>query len=179
MTLTRFCDPELTRACTRPGRCGNVCDRQTEPVTRFNPSAGSPDTAMQIAIIKHLATAPARPAPIDMVLHCPACGLQHIDAPDNRHYLPGTAEEWTNPPHRSHLCHGCGHVWRPADVPTNGVQAVKTKGQGDSPLRYVIAARVDRIQDAFTQRLERQRRTGDVKGATATQSAIDLIRSTP
>src|SRR5574340_600312 len=23
---------------------------------------------------------------------------------------------WDNPPHRSHLCHGCGHIWRPADV---------------------------------------------------------------
>lgn len=59
---------------------------------------------------------------IDMVLHCPACGLQHIDE---------ATAAWPNPPHRSHLCHGCGHVWRPADVPTNGVKAVKTKGQRD------------------------------------------------
>ena len=43
--------------------------------------------------------APAPVAPIDMVLHCPACGLQHIDGPDER--TPG----WTNAPHRSHLCH--------------------------------------------------------------------------
>lgn len=92
--------------------------------------------------------------PIDMVLHCPACGEQHIDAPDE---VPGqpilksasttehphkmmqvgtyTAQgEWTNPPHRSHLCHGCGHIWRPADVPTNGVSAAKTKGKADSPV---------------------------------------------
>lgn len=62
--------------------------------------------------------------PIDMVLRCPACGTQHIDAPDH---------DWTNPPHRSHLCHKCGHIWRPADVPTNGVAAIKTKGRGDSP----------------------------------------------
>ena len=70
-------------------------------------------------------TAPV--APIDMVLHCPACGLQHIDGPDER--TPG----WTNAPHRSHMCHGCGHIWRPADVATNGVLAVKTKGKADSP----------------------------------------------
>lgn len=42
------------------------------------------------------------------------------------------------PDHRSHLCRpedgGCGHIWRPADVPTNGVAAVKTKGQNDSPI---------------------------------------------
>ncbi|MGO4151375.1 hypothetical protein [Cupriavidus sp. YAF13] len=72
--------------------------------------------------------------PIDMVLHCPACGMQHIDAPDHLHYMPGTSKEWDNPPHRSHLCHNCAHIWRPADVPTNGVAAVKTKGSADSPI---------------------------------------------
>jgi len=61
--------------------------------------------------------------PIDMILFCPACGLQHTDEPNG---------DWTNPPHRSHLCHGCGRIWRPADVPTNGVAAIKTKGKADS-----------------------------------------------
>lgn len=56
----------------------------------------------------------AREMPIDMVLFCPVCGLQHVDAPE-------PAKGWENPPHRSHLCHGCSHVWRPAGVPTNGV----------------------------------------------------------
>ena len=73
--------------------------------------------------------APAQAEPIDRVLHCPACGMQHIDAPKDHPLNP-----WLNPPHRSHLCHGCGHIWRPADVPTNGVQAVKTKGKADSPI---------------------------------------------
>lgn len=71
--------------------------------------------------------------PIDMILFCPACGHQHVDAPDPMHFMPGTSEEWTNPPHRSHLCHECGHTWRPADVATNGVRAIKTKGKLDSP----------------------------------------------
>lgn len=61
--------------------------------------------------------------PIDMVLFCPACGLQHVDGP---------TEAWMNPPHRSHLCAGCGHIWRPADVPTNGVAAILTRGANDS-----------------------------------------------
>ena len=76
------------------------------------------------------------PQPIDMVLHCPKCGVQHIDAPDRTQAKRGDRgwEEWDNPPHRSHLCHGCGHIWRPADVPTNGVAAVKTAGKADSPL---------------------------------------------
>ena len=63
--------------------------------------------------------------PIDMVLFCPSCGKQHIDAPD--------PAPWCWPPHRSHLCRGCGYTWRPADVPTNGVEAVKTAGKRDHP----------------------------------------------
>jgi hypothetical protein len=79
-----------------------------------------------------LAIAAEKEAPIDMVLHCPKCGKQHIDAPEehwNRRYL----YDWENPPHRSHLCHGCGYIWRPADVPTNGVYALATKGKNDHP----------------------------------------------
>jgi len=78
--------------------------------------------------------------PIDMVLHCPNCGMQHIDEPDAGSFMLAEdaaqygAGHWTNPPHRSHLCHGCKHVWRPADVPTNGVAAVKTQGKNDSPV---------------------------------------------
>lgn len=71
------------------------------------------------------------PTPIDMVLHCPRCRLQHIDA-DAPHDHPEL--DWRNPPHRSHLCADCGYIWRPADVPTNGVRAVKTRGKNDSPL---------------------------------------------
>ncbi len=43
---------------------------------------------------------------------------------------------WNNPPHKSHLCliedGGCGTIWRPADVPTNGVAQIKTKGEKDT-----------------------------------------------
>lgn len=81
----------------------------------------------------------AHGAPIDMVLYCPKCGEQHIDAPEPRSVTLNRVRDshspaWTNPPHKSHLCHHCGHQWRPADVPTNGVAATKTKGKNDSPL---------------------------------------------
>lgn len=84
--------------------------------------------------------------PINMVLHCPACGLQHIDEPekDAHAHSDGTETQWDNPPHRSHLCHGCGHIWRPADVPTNGVAAVQTTGKKDSPL-VTVALRVREV----------------------------------
>lgn len=75
-----------------------------------------------------------------MILHCPACGLQHIDAPEEGLDAfagdidaPIPPPAWANPPHRSHLCHGCGHIWRPADVPTEGVAAIQTRGKDDSP----------------------------------------------
>jgi len=80
----------------------------------------------------------APPVPIDMVLFCPACGTQHIDAAEsheadeNEPQRPGGL--WNNPPHKTHLCHSCGHKWRPADVPTNGVAAVKTRGANDNPI---------------------------------------------
>lgn len=61
--------------------------------------------------------------PIDMILICPRCHTQHVDAP---------SKGWTNPPHRSHLCLNCGWIWRPADVPTNGVEKIKTIGEKDS-----------------------------------------------
>lgn len=89
--------------------------------------------------------------PIPMILFCPApgCGLQHIDAeaehdedcatlrswrgPD----IPACdCDRWMNPPHRTHTCHSCGHMWRPADIATAGVAEIETKGKHDSdPIR--------------------------------------------
>jgi predicted RNA-binding Zn-ribbon protein involved in translation (DUF1610 family) len=88
--------------------------------------------------------------PIDMVLYCPNCGAQHIDAPEKATkthadrgcgHCGGTGQTcdfptclnlWSNPPHRSHLCHKCACIWRPADVPTNGVASIKTEGKADT-----------------------------------------------
>jgi hypothetical protein len=76
--------------------------------------------------IVYASTVAAPEAPIPMILHCPRCTYQHVDEPDER------TEGWANPPHRSHLCHWCGHIWRPADVPTEGVKAIQTRGTNDS-----------------------------------------------
>lgn len=63
--------------------------------------------------------------PIPMMLFCPACGAQHVDAPD-------PAQHWDNPPHRSHLCGNCGVIWRPADVETVGVLQIETRSAADT-----------------------------------------------
>lgn len=92
------------------------------------------------------------PSPIPMVLHCPACGAQHVDAPDE-------AVGWANPPHRSHLCHGCGHVWRPADVPTTGVAAIATRGERDASAPTVVRP----VVRWFAERMELKLREHDEK----------------
>lgn len=91
--------------------------------------------------------------PIPMILFCPHCGVQHIDAPDDKpvkvepDFIGGThvgyslvdpVQYWTNPPHRSHLCKlvdgGCGKVFRPCDVATEGVRSIETRGARDDEL---------------------------------------------
>lgn len=62
--------------------------------------------------------------PIPMLLFCPNCGNQHIDAPNE-------AIGWTDPPHKSHECQHCKHTWRPCDLPTRGVPTIHTKGKND------------------------------------------------
>lgn len=49
--------------------------------------------------------------PIPMILHCPECGGRHIDE-----------GEFAMKKHHTHACQHCGMVWRPAVVPTVGVQ---------------------------------------------------------
>ena len=48
---------------------------------------------------------------IPMILTCPACGSRHVDA-----------GIFATKPHHTHACQKCGMVWRPAIVPTVGVQ---------------------------------------------------------
>lgn len=67
-------------------------------------------------------------ATVDMLLFCPRCHTQHIDKPDE-------ARGWDNPPHRTHECQACKHLWRHSDTFTNGVEAIKTKGEKDGDPR--------------------------------------------
>lgn len=61
---------------------------------------------------------------IPMILFCPYCRTQHIDK-DTR-------------VHSSHHCTSCNHTWRPADVPTIGVDELTTRGNyDDTPIRMM------------------------------------------
>ena len=128
--------------------CQAVALMNVSPAVARDTEARQAKDILREALIAWADTPPAQAqAPIDMVLHCPKCGQQHIDSSegrvlygnepiDDQFYTP----VWSNPPHRSHLCHGCGHIWRPADVPTNGVAAVKTQGKADSPIVHAQAS---------------------------------------
>lgn len=48
---------------------------------------------------------------IPMLLHCPLCSARHLDV-----------GEFATKLHHTHACQSCGHCWRPAVVPTVGVQ---------------------------------------------------------
>lgn len=74
---------------------------------------------------RHWQTIAEAREPLAMLLFCPACGRQHVDKPEPEN-------DWTNPPHRSHRCGGCGCIWRPADVPTTGIERIATRGQADT-----------------------------------------------
>lgn len=79
--------------------------------------------------------------PVEIVFSCPQCCEPHVD--EARPWIcetcglpePGctcvTFAAWLNPPHKSHRCERCNHVWRPSDVQTNGVKETRTKGQRD------------------------------------------------
>lgn len=49
--------------------------------------------------------------PVPMLLWCPECSERHIDR-----------GEFADKSHHTHACQSCGHCWRPAVLPTVGVQ---------------------------------------------------------
>lgn len=49
--------------------------------------------------------------PIPMILTCPVCCGRHVDK-----------GAFATKPHHTHACQHCGLTWRPAIVPTVGVQ---------------------------------------------------------
>ena len=51
------------------------------------------------------------PVAIPMILTCPSCNARHVDK-----------GEFVTKPHHTHSCQSCGLTWRPAVVPTVGVQ---------------------------------------------------------
>lgn len=135
---------------------------------------------------------PAEPPPIDMILFCPRCGTQHVDTPETeRHYrarlsnaMPAElAPRWMNPPHRSHLCHQCHAVWRPADVPTNGVARINTRGKEDLTWTNTVVAPAEPLQPEGEQmKIElgaSPTTAGQERVAVYKQNGVEIIGPAP
>ena len=105
--------------------------------------------SVEDAVLALAASPVAEPSPIPMILHCPACGAQHIDAPEPINWrdasrdAAGTVGARRTNPHCSHLCADCGRIWRPADVPTEGVAAIQSRGKADSPAPIAEGEKAD------------------------------------
>ncbi len=80
---------------------------------------GTTRLARALAEAEKLLSATAAPAaPVRVHTWCPKCDLKHIDALDE-----ATGIDWATRPHKTHLCLGCGHLWKPHDYATVGVAA--------------------------------------------------------
>lgn len=104
-----------------------------------------------------------RVTPHPIVTHCPQCGLQHVDE-----------AEWAFRPHRTHQCQGCMHEWRPFEIPTRGVRAMR-----DVPLD-LIRAELAILKEAIEQGAVLSRRIKDRAGRVRHIDEIvdDLIKLT-
>jgi rubredoxin len=71
---------------------------------------------------------PRDPEPIPMLLWCPACRHRHLDE-----------GEFATKAHHTHACQHCGMVWRPALVPTVGVEFLPGFRNDDDPDRATPA----------------------------------------
>lgn len=108
------------------------------PITRIARTLGMPADSNPRTVVNAVGRLQEKHAkPLDVVLHCPACKLQHIDAPEYPH--------WRNPPHRTHKCHGCGELWTAADTNTNGVRAVKPGSSATWPAPDLTLFAADRL----------------------------------
>lgn len=147
MATTTSCLDGYHHDCPWPGDCDCTCHK---PENRESLKLSERLELMRVQWVNLYPTqmdvmarcaeqARALERPIPMVLFCPSCGEQHIDEPESladytarKQDLADTTGPWTNPPHRSHQCQRCKHVWRPADVPTIGVRSITTQGKHDS-----------------------------------------------
>lgn len=69
--------------------------------------------------------------PVPLVLYCPECGAQHVDA-----------GEWATRPHKTHQCQSCKAEWRPFLYATVGVIDNAIQAKPDSAEQVPVAFRI-------------------------------------
>lgn len=75
---------------------------------------------------------------IPMILYCPICHARHVDEGD-----------YSTKEHHTHACQNCGNCWRPAIVPTVGVQFLPGfKNDPVSFAKHIMGCPARTISDA-------------------------------
>ncbi len=105
--------PEVCETCGRGAQYAGVCSsgfHMCRACTWWN---GERVTTCQGCrdLESEVLQDPPPPEPVPMILTCPSCCARHIDVGD-----------FATKVHHTHACQSCGMVWRPAVVPTVGVQ---------------------------------------------------------
>lgn len=85
-------------------------DNIEEP-DRSNSELGRLVKELSDRVRKIMSISKAEPKPIPLLLYCPECKGRHVDK-----------GKFATHPHHTHSCQHCGLTWRPAVVPTVGVQ---------------------------------------------------------
>lgn len=107
--------------CGGPALCGECAKDLTQKVSIQSQAVSLADLRVEgkpvpdpksagVLTLEQLVHAGVTP----MILKCPVCKGRHID-------VPQPEIGWLNPPHRTHLCNHCGHLWRPQEYSTVGV----------------------------------------------------------
>lgn len=116
--MSGFCvpDPMIDITCVW-GTQG--CARIHEGFNRHPEYDCRPDKLLSCACSRGTQGCPINhlPTPIPMVIHCPDCGKKHVDE-----------GEWATKEHKTHLCSRCKALFRPANVPTVGVEKLIDRG---------------------------------------------------
>lgn len=107
--------PEVCETCGRGAQYGGPCSsgfHLCRACTWWNGERISVCEGCQ-ELEQQVFEEPPPPEPVPMILYCPKCHFKHVDV-----------GEFAQKVHHTHACQGpkCGLVWRPAIVPTVGVE---------------------------------------------------------
>lgn len=111
-----------------------ACKCQAQDWMRERHTADHPHPHAKVFRLVRRKKAKPVSAPVPMFLTCPRCNARHIDE-----------GEFATKPHHTHSCQGCGMTWRPAVVPTVGVEHLpgfknETKADASPEERAVVEA---------------------------------------
>lgn len=105
---------------------------ELKPGHHITPRAPLPDVSWWKWAANRTVLDPKPDLPIPLIMHCPDCHKRHVDK-----------GEFETKHHHTHSCQFCGFTWRPAVVPTVGVQFLPGFKDGELPTFMGTQIRID------------------------------------